>query len=427
MASVRSVGRGKVDAVVAVALASGVVAGSLVTADAAGRRPLDLLGGALLVAACAPLARRRARPVPVALAAAGACAAYYALMYPGIFAAAPVLLAVYTVMSLGRRVAAVALAAGYVAAFYLTVAGARGDFAVHDGVLWQAGFLIAVLVIGHMVATHRAYLRETVAAHRRYLREAELRAAEAERTREEAALRRAGEERLWIAQELHDTLTHTISVINVQAGVAAHLADRDPARVVPALAAIKEAGQEAMRELRATLGVLRQAGGDEGEPGLDRLPRLADRAGAAGLRVSYEVRGRVRPVPAEVGRAAYRIAQEALTNVLRHAGAAGVGVLCRYDRDTLTLRVEDDGTAGGQATGGGMGLIGMRERAVAAGGRLTAGPRDGGGFLVEAVLPLTDATGPGVTGPDTTGPDAEGHATGARPGAEGRGGGAGAW
>lgn len=253
----------------------------------------------------------------------------------------------------------------------------RAVFDMHDGVLWNAGFLTAVAVIGQMVAGHRAYLRVV-----------EQRAVEAERTREEAALRRASEERLWIAQELHDTLTHTISVINVQAGVAAHLIDRNPEQLRPALVAIKEAGQEAMRELRATLGVLRQADTDGGEPGLDRLPRLVARAEAAGLPVTFEVRGERCPLPAAADRAAYRIAQEALTNVLRHAGAASVTLICHYHRDTVTLRVQDDGTADTPQPGHGMGLMGMRERAVAVGGKLTAEPRAEGGFLVEAELPV---------------------------------------
>lgn len=369
------------DAVVAIAMAAGIVVGGLLVARAGEQRPLDPLGVALLAAVCLPLAWRRVWPVPVAVAVSLACVAYYALLFPGIFATAPVLLAVYTVVGLGHRLEGIVVSVGFVVVFYLVIAVTRNDFGVHDGVLWNAGFLIAVAVIGQMVAGHRAYLRVV-----------EQRAIEAERTREEAALRRASEERLWIAQELHDTLTHTISVITVQAGVAAHLADRDPERLRPALTAIKEAGQEAMRELRATLGVLRQAGAD-GEPGVDRLPRLVARAEAAGLPVTFEVRGEPRPLPPSADRAAYRIAQEALTNVLRHAGAATVTVLCHYRRDTLTLRVQDDGAAGGAGTARprhGMGLIGMRERAVAVGGKLTAGPGPEGGFLVVAELPVRE-------------------------------------
>ncbi|MFG2003500.1 sensor histidine kinase [Spirillospora sp. NPDC048911] len=214
-------------------------------------------------------------------------------------------------------------------------------------------------------------------------------AAEAERAREEAALRRAGEERLWIARELHDTLTHSISIINVQAGMAVHLGDRDPARSLEALAVIKEAGQEAMRELRRTLDVLRQVDGDDAAPGLDRLPRLLERARAAGLAMTYEIHGEPRPLPAEADLAAYRILQEALTNVLRHAGHVPVTLTTEYGPDTITLAVVNDRGATAPATSGtGTGVIGMRERAMAVGGSLRAEAGPGGGFRVRAELPL---------------------------------------
>ncbi|MFC4058568.1 sensor histidine kinase [Planomonospora corallina] len=215
-----------------------------------------------------------------------------------------------------------------------------------------------------------------------------------------AALRRAGEERLWIAQELHDSLTHAISVVNVQVAVALQALDHRPELAREALMAIKESGHEAIGELRATLGVLRQADPDGPEAGLARLPRLAARAEAAGLPVRTAVLGERRELPAEVDRAAYRIVQEALTNVLRHAGAATVTVTTEYRPDMIVLSVEDDGESG---TGtGGMGLIGMRERAVAVGGTLTAGPRPQGGFAVRAELPAagrrTERTEPTATG-----------------------------
>ncbi|MEO3797937.1 sensor histidine kinase [Nonomuraea sp. B10E15] len=365
------------DAAVAAAVAAGLVAGSLAVARTGEQRALDVLGCALLLAAALPLAWRRARPVTVAVASAAACVAYYALLYPGIFAAAPVLLAVYTVVALGRLPEGVVVAVAFDAALYLAVAVPHGAYAVFDGVWWTAGFLAAVVVIGQMVATHRAYLREV-----------ELRAAEAERTREEAALRRAGEERLWIAQELHDTLTHTISVINVQAGAAAHLlAQGDPAPAGDALAAIRASSQDAMRELRATLGVLRRVD-DGGDPGLARLPALVERARRAGLPVTYEVLGEPRPPAEGADLAAYRIVQEALTNVLKHAGTPATRVIAEYGGGTVTLRVTDDGEPVDGRPGHGMGLIGMRERAVAAGGSLSAGPLPGGGFRVETELPL---------------------------------------
>jgi signal transduction histidine kinase len=228
-----------------------------------------------------------------------------------------------------------------------------------------------------------------------HLREVEQRAEEAERTRDEAARRRAMEERLRIARELHDSLTHSISVIQVQAGVAVHLARKRGEDVPPALLAIQEAGADAGRELRETLGVLRSEEDGDGS-GLSQLDSLVARARAAGLPVTMTVNGAQRPLPAEADQAAYRIVQEALTNVSRHAGAASASVHLHYTPDTLSIRVDDDGKGqvtstgtgnGTRASGPGLGLVGMREGVSALGGQLQAGPRDSGGFRVRAELP----------------------------------------
>ncbi len=221
-----------------------------------------------------------------------------------------------------------------------------------------------------------------------HLREVEQRADEAERTRDEAARRKAVEERLRIARELHDSLTHSISVIQVQAGVAVHLARKRGQEVPPVLAAIQEASADAARELRSTLSVLRSEDDGDGS-GLGQLPGLVERARAAGLPVTVTVTGTERPLPREVGQAAYRIVQEALTNVSRHAGQARAHVHLGYEPGTLTVQVNDDGK--GTSTppsASGLGLIGMRERACSLGGRLEAGPQPGGGFRVRAELPL---------------------------------------
>jgi len=232
-----------------------------------------------------------------------------------------------------------------------------------------------------------------------HVREAEQRAEEAERTRDQAAQRRAMEERLRIARELHDSLTHSISVIQVQAGVAVHLARKRGEDVSPSLLAIQEAGADAVRELRGTLGVLRSEEDGDGS-GLSQLEGLVARARAAGLPVTVTVTGAERPLPAEVDQAAYRIVQEALTNVSRHAGWAGGGdqvsasVHLHYMPEILSVQIIDDGqgtsTSASTSTrpsGPGLGLVGMRERVSALGGRLQAGPQDGGGFHVRADLP----------------------------------------
>jgi len=229
-----------------------------------------------------------------------------------------------------------------------------------------------------------------------HLREVEQRAEEAERTRDETARRRAVEERLRIARELHDSLTHSISVIQVQAGVAVHLARKRGEDVPPALLAIQEAGADATRELRATLSVLRGQDDYDGEDGngdgsgLGQLDGLVARARSAGLPVSVTVTGGQQPLPPDVDQAAYRIVQEALTNVSRHAGQACASVHLHYAPDALTVQVDDDGkgVSATTSTGPGLGLIGMRERVSALGGRLHAGPREGGGFQVRAELPV---------------------------------------
>src|SRR5215831_822018 len=179
-----------------------------------------------------------------------------------------------------------------------------------------------------------------------HVREVEQRADEAERTRDEAAQRRAMQERLRIARELHDSLTHSISVIQVQAGVAEHLAHKRGDEVPPALLAIQEAGADAARELRATLSVLRAAEDGDGS-GLCQLESLVARARAAGLPVTVTVTGAERPLPPDVDQAAYRIVQEALTNVTRHAGQARATVRLHYAPGELAVQVDDDGSGSG--------------------------------------------------------------------------------
>jgi signal transduction histidine kinase len=219
-----------------------------------------------------------------------------------------------------------------------------------------------------------------------HLREVEQRAEEAERTRDEAARRRAVEERLHIARELHDSLTHSISVIRVQAGVAVHLARKRGEEVPPALAAIQEASADAARELRATLSVLRDA---DSTSGLDQLPGLVARARAAGLSVTVAVTGIERRLPPDVDQAVYRIVQESLTNVTRHAGQAHACVDVRLGPAVLIVQIDDDGQgADADPSPLGLGITGMRERVAALGGRFEAGPRAGGGFRVRAELPL---------------------------------------
>ena len=221
-----------------------------------------------------------------------------------------------------------------------------------------------------------------------HVREVEQRAEEAERTRDEMARRRAVEERLRIARELHDSLTHSISVIKVQAGVATHLARKNGEEPSAALLAIEEASTDATRELRSTLDVLRRDD-ETGGSGLDRLPALVERARSSGLPTTYAVRGAARPLPPEVEQTAYRVVQEALTNVSRHAGKATAAVQIVYGPESLTVQVDDDGSAPTQPPVPGYGLVGMRERVTALGGQLRAEPGATRGFSVLAELPVT--------------------------------------
>ncbi|MFF0476248.1 sensor histidine kinase [Streptomyces sp. NPDC004284] len=231
------------------------------------------------------------------------------------------------------------------------------------------------------------------------------RAERAERTREEEAGRRVAEERLRIARDLHDVVAHHIALVNVQAGVAAHVMDKRPDQAKEALAHVREASRSALDELRATVGLLRQSGDPaaptEPAPGLAVLDGLLDSFRKAGLPVALARADEGLTLPATVDLAAYRIVQEALTNVRKHAGpgaAAEVSVV-RVGR-TVEITVLDNGRprtvppqAGELPPVGGHGLLGMRERVGALGGTLTAAPRYGGGFRVQAILPVTSRTG----------------------------------
>ncbi|MEV8427810.1 sensor histidine kinase [Streptomyces sp. HUAS 31] len=349
-----------------------VVAGAITVLAAVADDRAGPVDWALIAAGSLALAAHRTAPRAVLAITTACLLADVVHAGPASSLALPVVVAVHTAARTGRRGTAAA-AAGVFLAGYVTVGSATSDV-VREALLLAGWFLCAV-VTGLADRNWQAYLRQT-----------EQRALEAERTREEAALRRAGEERLRIARELHDSLTHSISIVKLQAGVAVHLARKRGEDVPPALLAIQEASGEAMRELRATLEVLRT---DEatGTPAL-----LVERARAAGLAVDLTVTGDERPLAATVDRAMYRIVQEALTNAARHAGPAKVSVRLTYEEGDLTIRVEDDGTADpSRPPTAGIGLTGMRERVTALGGTLEAAPRAEGGFAVRARLPLGEA------------------------------------
>jgi signal transduction histidine kinase len=216
-------------------------------------------------------------------------------------------------------------------------------------------------------------------------------AVQAQEAHEEEVARAAVDERRRIAREMHDVVAHSVSVMVVQAGGARRILDRDPARAIDAAAHIEEVGRAAMAEMRRLLGVLHHSDERAPQPGMARLGALVERTRAAGLPVSLSVEGEQRSLPAGKDLAAYRVVQEALTNVTRHAGDATASVDITYAPDTLTVKVEDDGEGAGPSSVPGYGLIGMRERVTALGGRLRAEPGSGGGFSVVAELPVTEA------------------------------------
>ncbi|KOX08049.1 histidine kinase [Micromonospora sp. NRRL B-16802] len=334
---------------------------------------LDLLGLALLAASGLALAARRQAPVAV-LAVSGLCGVGYQAVGFDVPAVA-FLFAVYAAVRAGHRAVTIIAAVLMLLALPLTALARPLDLPVGEALTRARG----ALEVAWLVAA---------AAAGEALRQAERRADEAERTREQVARRRADEERLHIARELHDSLTHQISIIKVQAEVAVHLAHRRGEAVPEALLAIREAGREASRELRATLEALREDGGNT-QCGLDHLSELVERARMAGLDATLTIEGQRHEVPAAVDRTAYRIVQESLTNVARHAAAATASVRVDYRPGALAIRVDDDGTARlGTTPTPGVGLLGMRERVTALGGRLRAEPRDEGGFSVHAELPV---------------------------------------
>ncbi|MFC9430684.1 sensor histidine kinase [Streptomyces sp. NPDC056987] len=350
------------------------VAAVLLVTGLSGQHPatsLDLLGYVLLVAGGLALAAGRRAPVTV-LAVTGMCAVGYQAAGFDV-AAVAYLFAVYAAVRAGHRVITVAASVTLLAALPLAALVSLHDmgeaFAQARGAL-EIAWLIAAGAAGEA------------------LRQAERRADEAERTREETARRRADEERLHIARELHDSLVHQISIIKVQAEVAVHLARKRGEEVPEALLAIQQAGREATRELRATLEALRDV--DTPPPrGLDDVPGLVEGARMGGLDARLTTDGQRHHVPAAVERTVYRIVQESLTNITRHATATTASVHIDYRPDALTIHIDDDGKATPYAAPTpGVGLLGMRERVTALGGRLRAEPRSGGGFTVRAELPV---------------------------------------
>lgn len=336
------------------------------------RLPPDAFSISLLLIGPALLLVRRRWPVPALLGTVLVTCVYIVAGYaygPPFLSA---IIMLYTAINAGHRLVAWLTSAGFFAfiVIYMTwMAPVASPGAFHN--LAVGAMILVVLTISEVVRAQRE------------------RAAERRRVAEEEERRQASEERLTMAQELHDVLAHNISLIHVQASTALHLIDDHPEQARTALATIKQASKDVLGEMRSVLNVLREGAPRSPTAGLDRLDDLVERTG---LPVTRRTTGRVRPLPPGVERAVYRIIQESLTNVARHAPGAAVTLATHYGEAELRLTVTDEGSPerGSLAdAGGGNGIPGMRERATALGGTLTAGPR-GRGFQVEARLPLPE-------------------------------------
>jgi signal transduction histidine kinase len=336
-----------------------------------GRSGMDAVAVVLLLIGPLALAVRDRWPLGVLAVTIAAACAYIALgyVYGPIFVSVVVAIG-YAVLTGHRRGAWGMAALGYVAFMVAAwVSAAPGDepsLAVHFLV---AGWLIVVLVISELIRSRQAVFQQRA------------------RAEAEGRQRREGEQRLALAQELHDVLAHHISLINVQAGVALHLIDEQPERARPALTEIKAASREALRELRGALDVLRrgEAAPRAPAPGLRDLDQLVATVAASGLDVRLDEEPSPDALPPAVELAVYRIIQEALTNVSRHAHARTATVRVGYDHDVI-VEIVDDGVGGPAPAGNG--ITGMRERAAALGGDVEIGPGPAGGFRVLAHLPI---------------------------------------
>ncbi|WP_280343371.1 sensor histidine kinase [Nocardia neocaledoniensis] len=340
------------------------------------------LGGALLVF------RRRA-PVPVFVATGALTVVYFALDFPDRLSCLALFVATYTLAAhgTGRRPVLVAAAGTAVLALAWLIAAADVTPSAAIGwVFFRIGAAVLSITLGMSVRSRRIIAED---AHQR--------AVTAERLREKEATARVDAERLRIAREVHDTVAHAITIINVQAGVTAHVLDKRPDQARETLRIIEQTSSRALREMRAILGVLRGDDRRAPSPGLAELGDVLDVAGDAGLRITADLPGGDTPLPSAIEDTAYRIVQESITNVIRHVGPSAVTVSVVPGEQVVRILVRDDGGDGTaplprpDTAGTGRGITGMRERCRLLGGDLTAQPRAQGGFEVVAHLPLEPA------------------------------------
>jgi len=391
---------------------------TVATGGGPGAHPLNagayVAGGVLVL----PVLLRRRWPLQVLITCSVLLLFYYWFARRNITPAPLLWLPLYDAAVAGYLIVAIV-----VPAFYMSVGLFVVDASTHESLISLASeFLLSIVVLALAVV-----LGDTVRGRKALATETADKLRLAAEEREAEAATRVAQERLRIARELHDTIAHSMATITVQAGTALHLLDEgraapgvasppgpngrpgpaagtgngaaagSPPGIRDALVAIRDTSKGALTDMRVTLGELRDGGADvDGAEtrtaGLDRLDSLSEAVRAAGAPVSVAIEGERAPLPPGVDHAAYRILQESLTNVLRHAGPDASAAVClRYEPGALTIRVTDDGTGGDGTSGSGHGLTGMSERAAAVGGELSAGPRPGGGFEVTARLPVSAA------------------------------------
>jgi signal transduction histidine kinase len=366
--------------------------------------PRSLVAYLLVLAHTLPIAVRRRWPLPVLAAGLATGAAFAALGLNLVALTFALLIYVYTVAArCPRRVSLAGLAATEALLVLVWLARPRS---IGDG---------GSLVLDGLILAAAWWLGDGARRRQEAIDTAQRRAAELEAAREELARRAVTEERLRIARELHDVVAHSMSIIAVQSGVGVHVLDSQPEEARKALVAVEATSRQALVEMRRLLGVLRQEHEPRGSlapaPGLAEVETLAAEVARAGVRVEVRIEGTPAELPAGLDLSAYRIVQEALTNVLKHARPAAATVRVAYQPGQLVIEVTDDGR--GSASNGmesasgrpatdsdpagrwpaGSGIAGMRERAALYGGTLEAGPLPGGGFRVAATLPVEEVPG----------------------------------
>jgi signal transduction histidine kinase len=375
------------DALLAAVLGALSIIG-LLTVDAEAISPShrdpDALGVALTIGVWSAVAVRRRWPEATTWVVAALIIPFWVLDYVDVGTTIGVLIAIYTLAAHVDRPRS--LQVGVFVGLALVAV-------MVSGVVAEQEDLPAIAVVGNIIIFATAWtVGDSVRSRRAYLAEVEARAEAAERDREQAAERAVQEERVRIARELHDVVAHSVSVMVVQAAAAHRIIDRDPERSAEALGVIEHTGRTALEELRRLLGVLREEGTAETvpQPSADDVPALVERCRDAGLEVSLQVVGARPDLSAGASLAVYRIVQEALTNVMKHAGPARAAVSIRYGAE-VAIEVSDDGRGprcDPDLSSSGQGLIGMRERVELYGGSLDVGPRPGGGFRVRVSVPV---------------------------------------